>query len=31
MEFQNLSDEDLIAIISFLRTQPPVRQFRPTG
>jgi mono/diheme cytochrome c family protein len=28
MEFQNLSDEDLVAIISFLRTQPPVR-YRP--
>lgn len=25
MEFQNLSDEDLVAIVSFLRAQPPVR------
>jgi mono/diheme cytochrome c family protein len=25
MEFQNLSDEDLVAIVSFLRTQPAVR------
>jgi mono/diheme cytochrome c family protein len=25
MEFQNLSDEDLVAILSFLRTQPAVR------
>jgi mono/diheme cytochrome c family protein len=25
MEMQGLSDEDLVAVISFLRTQPPVR------
>src|SRR5262245_12059172 len=29
MEFQNLSDEDLVAIISFLRTQPAVRYQPP--
>ncbi len=29
MEFQNLTDEDLIAIISFLRSQPPVRNNVP--
>ncbi len=26
MEFQNLSDEDIVAILSFLRTQPAVHQ-----
>lgn len=29
MEFQHLSDEDLVAIISFLRSQKPVRNFVP--
>jgi mono/diheme cytochrome c family protein len=29
MEFQNLSDDDLVAIVSFLRTQPAVRQRPP--
>lgn len=37
MEFQNISDEDLVAIISYLRSQPPVenrtapRELRPVG
>lgn len=29
MEFQNLSDEDLVAVISFLRSQPAVRNAVP--
>jgi mono/diheme cytochrome c family protein len=29
MEFQNLSDEDLVAVLSFLRTQPSVHQQPP--
>lgn len=29
MEFQNLSDEDLTAVLSFLRTQPPVAHSVP--
>jgi len=29
MPFQNMSDEDLIAVISFLRSQPPVRHEVP--
>lgn len=29
MEFQNMSDEDLVAVISFLRSQPPVRSAVP--
>jgi mono/diheme cytochrome c family protein len=29
MEFQNLSDEDVLAIVSYLRTQPPVRKEVP--
>jgi mono/diheme cytochrome c family protein len=29
MEFQNLSDEDLTAIVSYLRSTPPVRQAQP--
>lgn len=37
MEFQNMSDEDVVAIISYLRSQPPVenrtppRELRPIG
>jgi mono/diheme cytochrome c family protein len=29
MEFQNLSDEDIVALISYLRAQPPVRNEVP--
>lgn len=29
MEFQGLSDEDLVAVVSYLRTQPPVRNVVP--
>lgn len=29
MQFQNLSEEDLVAVISFLRSQPPVRRAVP--
>lgn len=29
MEYQNISDEDIVAIISYLRTQPPVRREVP--
>lgn len=37
MEFQNMSDEDVVAILSYLRSQPPVenrvaaRELRPVG
>lgn len=29
MQFQNISEEDLVAVISFLRSQPPVRRLVP--
>ena len=29
MQFQNMSEEDLVAVISFLRSQPPVRRAVP--
>lgn len=29
MEYQNISDEDLIALLSFMRSQPPVRNIIP--